>query len=64
VDAAALGCTAAAGTVGGAKRECDTHPKQLSGTWRRRGMVGSAALKQAMATCSVAGALPLPRNQL
>jgi hypothetical protein len=26
VDAAVLGCTAAAGTVGGAKRERDTHP--------------------------------------
>jgi hypothetical protein len=35
---ALLGCTAAVGTVGGAKRERDTVPSKLSGTWRRRGM--------------------------
>jgi C-terminal processing protease CtpA/Prc len=43
VDAAVLGCTAAVGAVGGAKRERDTSPKQLSGTWRRRGLVGSTS---------------------
>jgi hypothetical protein len=35
---AVLGCTAAVGMVGGAKRERDTHPSKLSGTC---GIVGS-----------------------